>query len=166
MTLHLRKVVPRDEAFVAQMLAEAATWDRPAGEPLPPLAEVLDEPRVADYVEGWGRAGDDGMIAEQDEEPIGACWFRRFTAEHPGYGFLGDDAAGIGLAVRPGHRGRGIGTRLLSETIDLARRRGIPALGLSVAKANPARRLYLRAGFVEVGREGGSLTMRLDVRPG
>jgi ribosomal protein S18 acetylase RimI-like enzyme len=37
-------------------------------------------------------------------------------------------------------------------------------LSLSVAAANDrARRLYDRAGFVVVGPENGSLTMRLDL---
>lgn len=166
MAPHFREATPGDAGFIAEMLAEAATWDRPAGEPPPPLAEILADPRVADYVEGWGREGDDGIVAERHGEPVGACWFRSFTAEHPGYGFLGEDVPGLGLAVRLDHRGRGIGTRLLAKTIDRAGARGATALSLSVAECNPALRLYRRAGFVEVEREGGSLTMRLELTTG
>ena len=163
MPVTIRDAGAGDEAVIAEMLAEAATWDRPFGQPLPRLEEILAEPRVADYVEGWGRAGDGGIIAELLDVPVGACWFRSFTAEHPGYGFLGEDVPGLGLAVRPDHRGRGIGTRLLRATIGLARAQGATALGLSVAERNPALRLYRRAGFTEAGREDGSLTMRLEL---
>lgn len=159
----LRPARAADAAFIGEMLAEAATWDRPAGESPPSLDALLADPQTADYVDGWGREGDAGTIAEVDDEPVGACWFRTFTAERPGYGFIGEDVPGIGLALLPRQRGRGIGTRLLDETIALARDRGGVALSLSVAEANPARGLYLRAGFVEVEREGGSLTMRLDL---
>jgi hypothetical protein len=44
------------------MLAEAASWEREAGEPPYPLDVLLAIPEVADYVEGWGRPGDAGFI--------------------------------------------------------------------------------------------------------
>ncbi len=166
--ISIRQARRMDIGFLTAMLAEAASWDRPAGAAPPAPAEIVCEPQVADYVEDWGREGDTGVVAEWDGEPVGACWFRRFTSAHPGYGFLGENAPGLGLAVRPAFRGRGVGTRLLAAAIDLARRRGVDALSLSVAEVNPARRLYERAGFEKVGREGESLTMRLrltDERP-
>ncbi len=126
---------------------------------------MLVTPQVADYVEDWGRDGDGGVIAEWDAQPVGACWFRRFTAVHPGYGFLGEDVPGIGLAVREGFRRRGIGARLLEATVAALRMSGAPAVSLSVELGNHgARRLYVRVGFEPVAREGGSITMRLRLR--
>jgi ribosomal protein S18 acetylase RimI-like enzyme len=160
----LRPATRDDEPFLMEMLAEAASWDRPAGDDPFPIEDLLTIPQVADYVVGWGREDDTGRIAEVDGRPAGACWFRRFTADHPGYGFLGEDVPGMGLAVQPARRRRGLGTRLLVETIEVAREQDLRALSLSVASLNePARRLYGRAGFVVVGREGDSLTMRLDL---
>jgi ribosomal protein S18 acetylase RimI-like enzyme len=160
----LRAATAEDEPFIAAMLAEAASWERPAGEPPRPLAEVLAIPQLADYVQDWGRAGDCGIIAEVNGRPAGACWLRRFTAEHPGYGFLGEEVPGLGLGVAPAHRRRGIGTALLGATVDLAREDGAGALSLSVSERNhEARRLYDRMGFVVVGREGDSWTLRLDL---
>jgi ribosomal protein S18 acetylase RimI-like enzyme len=161
----LRRATEADTAFIAEMLAEAASWERPSGEPACPLADLLAVPQVADYVEGWGRPGDEGVVAELDGEPAGACWYRRFTAERPGCGFLGEAVPGLGLGVSPAHRRRGLGSALLAATVDLAREQGMGALGLSVSERNAtARRLYERARFVVVGREGDSLTMRLDLR--
>jgi ribosomal protein S18 acetylase RimI-like enzyme len=166
-TPRLRRATSRDEPIIAAMLAEAASWERaPGGSPCP-LDRLLAIPQVADYVTGWGRSGDAGTVAEMDAEPAGACWFRRFTADHPGYGFVGADVPGLGLGVHPAFRRRGLGTALLTATVDLALEQGIGALGLSVSERNGvARRLYERAGFVIVEREGDSLTMRLDLRPG
>ncbi len=164
--IRLRRVEIDDAAFLGEMLAEAATWDRPETAPAPPLAELLEVPQIADYIDHWGRQGDHGVVAELEGVPIGACWFRRFSAAHPGYGFLGETVPGISLAVRPGYRGRGIGSRLLAATIDLASEQAVPALGLSVARGNgQAQRIYERAGFVPVGCEGESTTMRLELTP-
>ena len=160
----LRAAIAEDEPFIAAMLAEAASWERPAGEAPYSQAEVLAIPQLADYVQGWGRAGDCGTIAEVAGGPVGACWLRRFTAEHHGYGFLGEEIPGLGLGVAPAYRRRGIGTALLAATVDLARENGAGAISLSVSERNHrARRLYDRTGFVVVGREGDSWTMRLDL---
>jgi ribosomal protein S18 acetylase RimI-like enzyme len=52
------------------------------------------------------------------------------------------------LAVAPGSRGRGIGTRLLAEAEEFARSQGRTRLALHVLHSNTgARRLYLRSGF-------------------
>ncbi len=44
-----------------------------------------------------------------------------------------------------------------------ARTHGCTAVSLSVEDENPARALYRRCGFVVVGRNGNSDTMRLDL---
>ena len=49
----------------------------------------------------------------------------------------------------------------MTAVVDLARRRRLAGLSLSVEDGNPARRLYERVGFEVVGRTGGSDTMLL-----
>ncbi len=162
--VRLRQAAPDDGSFVGEMLLVAATWWAGAGDETPSAEELLAIPQVADYVEGWGRPGDGGVIAEWEGKPVGACWFRRFTPAHPGYGFLGEDVPGIGLSVREEYRGRGIGTSLLAAALATLLRGGAATVSLSVELGNErARRLYERAGFEPVGREGGSITMRLDL---
>jgi ribosomal-protein-alanine N-acetyltransferase len=54
------------------------------------------------------------------------------------------------LAVAPEYRDRGIGSRLLRETIRYARKEGAREVYLEVrAKNIPARRFYSKRGFVE-----------------
>ena len=165
MSLVLRRAGADDAAFIGEMLAEAASWDRPPGAPPPSLEELFEVPQTADYLESWGRAGDAGLIAESEGRPVGACWFRQMTADRPGYGFIGPEIPSVGLAVVPDHQGLGVGRRLLEGLIALARAQGIATLGISVAERNErARNLYTSAGFVPVGREGDSLTMRVMPR--
>ncbi|MEO3778216.1 GNAT family N-acetyltransferase [Micromonospora sp. B11E3] len=58
----------------------------------------------------------------------------------------------VNLGVAPRAQGRGLGRALLSHALHGTRTAGLPALGLSVADGNPARRLYDAAGFRPVSR--------------
>lgn len=53
----------------------------------------------------------------------------------------------IQIQLAPGYQGGGIGTGLLAEVVAEAERAGVD-LTLSVLKANPARALYARFGFL------------------
>ena len=65
----------------------------------------------------------------------------------------------LSVAVMPGYRGQGIGTRLLNALLDTASK-SYDAVSLSVQADNPALRLYQRLGF-EVIEDGGTwFTMR------
>ena len=57
------------------------------------------------------------------------------------------------IAVAASHRGRGLGRKLLSHAVGLARDRGVEHLFLEVRVSNRSGRdLYGSAGFVELGR--------------
>jgi ribosomal protein S18 acetylase RimI-like enzyme len=127
-------------------------------------ARVLLDPAVAIYIEGWGRPGDAGVIAEDEEGvPLGAAWYRRFTEAEHGYGFVDPEIPELTVAVAPPHRGRGIGTALLEALVERAEAEGAPALSLSVEDDNPALGLYERLRFERVGGSGTAWTMRRDL---
>ena len=144
------------------MLVAAASW-RPGG-PSPSVAEVLAQPVLAHYVTGWPRPGDMGVVAVHDGRRIGAAWLRLLPATDPGYGFVDAATPELAIGVVPGRRGQGVGRRLLEGLLAAARERGYPAVSLSVEPDNPARRLYERAGFRQVGEAGGSLTLLVRLR--
>ena len=157
-----------DPAFLAEMLYEAVNWRDDGAEERPSLEETLARPQLRRYVERWGRVGDVAIVAlDRLDEPVGAAWYRLFT-EEPGYGFVAPDVPELSIAVYPECRGRHVGGLLLGSLVSRARSDGYRAISLSVAVANPARRLYVRHGFEEVppadGAEAGdSVTMILDL---
>lgn len=153
----LRAAIAGDRAFLERMFVEAALW-RPEW-PRVPLAVLVERPELARYFSDWGRAGDAALIAERDGQAIGAAWFRRFTADEPGYGFVRDDVPEIGLAVVDRWRGQGIGWRLVEGLQALAAERGHAGLSLSVHPDNPALRLYESLGFTPLRAEPSAVTM-------
>ena len=159
--MEIRAATADDEPFLRTMLYEAARWN--TDWPVEPIENVIADPNTARYIEDWGRAGDGGVIAVEDDQPMGAAWYRQFSAEAPGYGFVDERTPELGIAVARLHRRKGVGTALLRALIARAREEGVPALSLSVAPHNQSRMLYEREGFERVGESGGSWTMRLEL---
>jgi [ribosomal protein S18]-alanine N-acetyltransferase len=84
-----------------------------------------------------------------------------FLAEGESDGFILARAAGgeaeiLTLAVAPAARRRGIGSALILAACRQAHEMGADAMFLEVSRTNePARTLYTRLGFREVGRRRG-----------
>ena len=168
MTYSFRRARVDDVDFLWEMLYHASYA---ADERVPDAGPLHEHAVLARYVEGWGRPTDLGVVAVDDGtgERIGAAWLRLLTGEAKGFGYVDDDTPELAIAVVPGHRGRGVGERLLAELLDAARG-SFGAVSLSVRADNPARRLYERAGFrtvheTEVGNEAGStsVTMKIEL---
>ena len=87
---------------------------------------------------------------------MGAAWYRVFTEEEPGFGFVNEKTPELSIAVAPLHRRKGIGQAVLRSCMVQAREEGFQALSLSVAVHNRSRMMYQRAGFEKVGESGGS----------
>ena len=160
-TFRVRAGLAEDLPFLREMLYEAAYW-RPEV-PRPPLTEVLYDPAIAKYIEGWGRKGDAAVIAmdSKGERRIGAAWYRLMPKEDPGYGFVDAQTPEVGVGVSPERRGEGVGGRLLRELLQKASDEGYGAVSLSVEKDNPALRLYERCGFEKLFLHEDAWTMRV-----
>ena len=162
MDVALRSLGPGDVELVKWALFEAVSWS-PDRE-LPPYELVIDHPELARYHRGWGRPGDAGAAAELAGETVGVAFYRLFTEDDHGHGYVDDETPELGIAVGEGFRGSGIGTRLMDELSTTARRSGIRRLSLSVEAENPARRLYERLGYREISRDDtGGVRMVLDL---
>lgn len=157
MTFTIRPLTAADEPFLWEMLYQAIHV--PEGQ-APPPRSILQEPRIAHYVAGWGhQPGDLGFAAvDAAARPVGATWLRLFTPADPGYGYVDDKTPELSIAMLPGYRGKGLGSRLINTLLEAARGQ-YAAVSLSVAPDNAAMRLYERLGFVTVGEEEGSLVM-------
>jgi GNAT superfamily N-acetyltransferase len=157
-----RPAEAEDFTFLATMLGEAAVW-RP-DKPTPTADEVLADPRYAMYLAGWPREGDHGLVAEQDG-PLGAAWYRTYTEESHGHGFISEEVPELSIAVVAPRRHEGIGRRLLVDLVEASVAQGHPALSLSVNRDNPARGLYESVGFVPVEKRRTSWTMVRHAAP-
>ncbi|HEX7166892.1 MAG TPA: GNAT family N-acetyltransferase, partial [Acidimicrobiales bacterium] len=140
-----RLAVPVDATFLREMVYEAAV---PVGRERPDRDAVLANPHVVAFVDGWGRQGDHGIVAESDMSPVGAAWFRVFPDDDPAGGFVGGQTPELLVALVPEHRGKGVGGLLLSALLSKAREEGFANVGLNVPRANlPALSLFRRHGF-------------------
>lgn len=152
----IREMLPGEYGLLDEFLYQAIHTE--PGEPRPPRSVTAD-PALRAYVEGFGRAGDVAVCAEEGGEVVGAAWARLMR----GYGFAGEGVPELAVSVLPGHRGRGVGTAMLSSLIERCSELGHPALSLSVQRSNPAARLYERLGFQEVSGDDGEAVMVLPL---
>jgi GNAT superfamily N-acetyltransferase len=67
------------------------------------------------------------------------------------------------LHLLPEYRGRGVGSWVLEELALWARQRRLPLLRLMVFRSNPARLLYQRHGFIEMGEDECFVRMQRDI---
>jgi GNAT superfamily N-acetyltransferase len=143
--IELRPGTDADLENVKRALFEAVSWN-PERE-IPPYEFTIAHPELTRYHEGWGRHGDLAIIAEREGEVVGTSLCRLFTAENHGHGYVDDETPELAVAVWDGHRGEGIGTRLMGGIEEAARAAGFAQLSLSVDADNAARRLYERLGY-------------------
>jgi ribosomal protein S18 acetylase RimI-like enzyme len=145
----IRAAGPQDVRFLRDMLRHAYYWR---------MSESGDLP-VARYVLNWGRPGDEGLVALDDANPVGAAWYRLFSSEEAGFGFVDESTPELTIAVVPSRRGKGFGHELMTALLHRAKQAGYESLSLSVEKDSPAVSLYERYGFRRVGETDDALTM-------
>ncbi|MCR5066569.1 MAG: GNAT family N-acetyltransferase [Erysipelotrichaceae bacterium] len=116
-----------------------------------PERSIVDKPELAVYHEGFGsRACDNCLIAETDGKAVGAVWSRIMND----YGHIDDLTPSLAISLKREFRGKGIGTALMKEMLQLLRKQGYEKVSLSVQKVNRAVKMYERLGF-KVIRESG-----------
>lgn len=118
---------------------------------------------ISHYFSTFPSGRDFGLAHHNGDIVNAVAWLVFLPAEDPGYGFVDPETPELSLTTFAGSRGQGIGSALLQQLIAEARRRRISGISLSVEDGNAARRIYERAGFHVVGRNGGSETMYLSL---
>ena len=127
-----------DELYTAfaQVVSAGEGYPQPRG----PLA-------VEDFREYWLEHKSAVIVARHEGRLIGSYYLK------PNFPGRAAHIANAGYIVVPDLRGGGIGTALVEDSMDEARRLGFDALQFNLVFAsNPARRLYERLGFQVIGR--------------
>ncbi|NJM41216.1 MAG: GNAT family N-acetyltransferase [Anaerolineae bacterium] len=128
-----------------------------------PRAALQDRRAAGDQpLLGWlGKPHDHGFIAEDSAtgRPLGVIWLRLFAGHERGYGYVDDHTCEVcTMCVDMPHRGRGVGTALMSALLTYVDAHYI-SISLSCDPRNPALRLYERFGFLVTGESGTSYTL-------
>jgi ribosomal protein S18 acetylase RimI-like enzyme len=156
-TLSLRHVTPEDDAFLFELYATTRPDIASLGLPGAQQDMLL---RMQWLAQRQGYAARhphaEHRLVLVDERPAGRLWVAREPAE----------LRLVDISLLPAHRGSGLGTTLLRALQQEATAAGMP-LRLSVARDNPARRLYARLGFtpVEAMEAGAAPYLALEWRP-
>jgi ribosomal protein S18 acetylase RimI-like enzyme len=153
----IRTLSPADRLLLRQATLANMNWN----EQRFTFKDVDDAHEISHYFSSFPSGRDFGLAYERDGDVKAVAWLVFLPAEDPGYGFVDADTPELSITTFAASRGQGIGSALLSELISLARSRGLTSISLSVEDGNSARRIYERAGFKVVGRNGGSDTMVL-----
>jgi ribosomal protein S18 acetylase RimI-like enzyme len=142
--LKIRQIEREDYPVLEDFLYNAI-YLPPDTEPVP--HEIIYEPEIFVYVKDFGGKDDCGVVAEQNEQIIGAAWTRII----PAYGHIDNETPELAISVLPNFRGRGIGSKIMQSLFDLLRESGYKRTSLSVQKDNPAVRFYERLGYEITG---------------
>src|SRR5471030_3069867 len=101
----IRPATIADIPFMWEMLFESAVTTEEARAAW--RSDPQHPPELMKYLDGWGRDGDAGVIADDaDGRSIGAAWYRLFGAHDRGDGIMAEhNVPELAIAVEPEHRG-------------------------------------------------------------
>ena len=110
----------------------------------PPPRDIVEKPELRVYTDGFGtKPGDNFLVAASEGKIVGAVWTRIMHD----YGHVDDETPSFAISLYRDYRGKGIGTRLMKEMLDLLRDQGCKKASLAVQKANYAVKMYQKTGF-------------------
>ena len=109
-----------------------------------PDRSITELPELALYYEDFGsRPADHCLVAEADGTVVGAVWTRIMND----YGHVDDETPSFAISLFKEYRGKGIGTMMMHEMLELLKRQGYKKASLAVQKANYAVKMYQKVGF-------------------
>lgn len=130
----------------------------PAGHKKPDKT-IIKLPELSRYIDDFGRNTDLCLVAEYNENLIGAVWTRFYTETERGYGFVDTKTPELSMSVTEFYRNKGIGTKLLTAMINKLIQLGYDQVSLSVDKLNYAFGMYKKFGFETIESDEKSATM-------
>ena len=154
----IRKLKTTESDFLSDMLYEAIFIPE-GNEPLP--KEIIKDNSLSKYIENWEKDKFDiALVAEVDNQLIGAIWGRLLKDENKGFGYVDNNTPELSMAVKQEYRNQGIGTQLIRAIALEYKKIGVEYLSLSVDKLNNASNLYRRLGCEIVEEKETSWIMK------
>ena len=139
--MKIRELQPDEYEVLEDFLYEAIFV--PEGV-MPPSREILEKPELRLYIDCFGfLEGDNCLVAEEDGKIVGACWTRIMED----YGHVDNYTPSFAISLYPEYRGRGIGTKLMTEMLKILKKQGYEKASLAVQKSNYAVKMYRKTGF-------------------
>ena len=144
MNLQLRKLREDETELLKDFLYEAIFI--PEGLE-PPDRSIIEQPELLLYYDGFGSgSADNCIVADDGGKVVGAVWTRIMND----YGHVDDATPSFAISLYKNYRGKGIGTVMMREMLDLLGKQGYKKASLAVQKANYAVRMYEAIGFKTV----------------
>ncbi|MCR4865735.1 MAG: GNAT family N-acetyltransferase [Lachnospiraceae bacterium] len=139
--MHIRALREKEKELLKDFLYEAIFI--PEGVEAPDR-DIIEKPELRIYYEDFGKdTADYCLVAEDEGKVIGAVWTRIMND----YGHIDDKTPSFAISLYREYRGRGIGTKLMQEMLNLLKEKGYKRASLAVQKANYAVRMYKKVGF-------------------
>lgn len=134
-----------NERYVLEDFLYEAIFQRDEKNPLP--REVIHQPELKVFIEGFGKPDDSCLVAEVKGRIVGAVWTRILSGEVKGFGNIDEKTPEFAISIYKDFRNLGIGTALMEQMLDLLRAKGYKRTSLAVQKDNYALRMYQNVGF-------------------
>ena len=139
--MHIRALREKEKELLKDFLYEAIFI--PEGVEAPDR-DIIEKPELRIYYEDFGKdTADHCLVAEDEGKVVGAVWTRIIND----YGHIDDKTPSFAISLYREYRGRGIGTKLMQEMLNLLKEKGYKRASLAVQKANYAVRMYKKVGF-------------------
>ncbi len=152
-----RRLEPGETELMKTFLYEAIFL--PEGAEAPDRS-IVEQPELALYYECFGEGEADlGIVAEAEGSAVGAVWTRIMED----YGHVEEGVPSFAIALYEAYRGRGIGTELMQQMLELLKAKGFEKASLAVQKENYAVRMYEAVGFRTVGENEEEYLMACEL---
>lgn len=108
-----------------------------------PTREIINQPELQIYINEFGKADDNALVAEIDGKIVGVVWTRIMND----YGHVDDSTPSFAISLYKEYRGLGIGTEMMKQMIAILKKKGYEKASLAVQQANYAVKMYQQVGF-------------------
>lgn len=125
-----------------------------------PSRDIIKNKELQIYIDNYGNSKDDNcLVALDDDRIIGACWARIMND----YGHIDNQTPSFAISLYEDYRGKGIGTKLMINMLELLKQKGYKKASLAVQKANYAVKMYKKVGFEIVDENKEEYIMVCDL---